>query len=344
MKAVSYTTTGDSDVLHLIERDEPHAGPGEVRVHIHVSAVNPTDWKSRRGAGPAELPQPQVPNQDGAGVVDEVGDGVTGLAPGDRVWVWDAAFQRSEGTAQERVVLPARQAVPLPDSASFEVGASLGIPALTAHRALTASEYGPAELAPGSLAGRTVLVAGGAGAVGHAAIQLAVWAGATVVATVSSHEKAELARAAGAHHVVDYTEPETAQAIGALAPRGVDIVVEVNVSANAELDTRVAARSATIASYADGPGVVDASIPIRPSMQKNLRWQFLLTYTVTPEEKAAAVRAVAAAVADGALPVGTEHGLPLTRFPLAETAAAHDAVEGGIVGKVLIDVSERPTS
>lgn len=339
MKAVSYSRTGDSDVLHLIEREEPHPGPGEVRVRIHVSAVNPTDWKSRRGSGAADLPQSQVPNQDGAGVVDAIGEGVADRALGDRVWLWHAAFQRPEGTAQELVVLPAQQTVPLPSAASFDLGASLGIPALTAHRALTASDHGPAELTPGSLAGRTVLVAGGAGAVGHAAIQLAVWAGATVIATVSSHEKAELARAAGAHHVVDYTDSDTSQAIGALAPRGVDMIVEVNVAANAALDTRVAAQGATIASYADSPGVTDATIPIRASMQKNLRWQFLLTYTVTAEEKAAAVRAVAAAVADGALPVGTEHGLPVTRFPLAETAAAHDAVENGTVGKVLIDVA-----
>lgn len=338
MKAVSYTSTGDSDVLVIGERPEPHAGAGEVRVRIHVSGVNPTDWKSRQGSGPATLPRPQVPNQDGAGVVDEVGPGVSDRAPGDRVWVWDAAYRRADGTAQELVVLPASQTVPLPDGVGFDVGASLGIPALTAHLALTSSESVPDELAPGSLDGRTVLVAGGAGAVGHAAIQLAVWAGATVIATVSSHEKAELARAAGAHHVVDYREPETAEAIGALAPRGVDVVVEVNVSANAELDSKVAARNATIASYADAPGSSEAAIPIRPSMQKNLRWQFLLTYTVTPEAKAAAVRAVSAAVAAGALPVGAEHGLPITRFPLEQTAAAHDAVKEGIVGKVLIDL------
>ena len=339
MKAVSYSSTGDSDVLTLGERPEPHAGEGEVRVRIHVSGVNPTDWKARQGSGSAELPRPQVPNQDGAGVVDEVGPGVSGLTPGDRVWVWDAAYQRPDGTAQELVVLPSDQVVALPDDVSFDVGASLGIPALTAHRALTSSESVPAELAPGVLDGRTVLVAGGAGAVGHAAIQLAVWAGATVIATVSSHEKAELARAAGAHHVVNYREPDTAEAIGALAPRGVDIVVEVNVSANAELDTRIAGRNATIASYADAPGAAEVTIPIRPSMQKNLRWQFLLTYTVTPEAKAAAVRAVAAAAAAGALPVGAEHGLPITRFPLEQTAAAHDAVKNGIVGKVLIDLT-----
>jgi len=340
MQAVTYSSTGDSDVLVLGEREEPHAGPGEVRVRIHVSGVNPTDWKSRRGSGDnAPLPRPQVPNQDGAGVVDEVGDGVTALRPGDRVWVWDAAYQRPDGTAQELVVLPARQVVALPDEVGFDVGASLGIPALTAHRALTSYEHAPTELSRGSLDGRTVLVAGGAGEVGHAAIQLAVWAGATVISTVSSHEKAELARAAGAHHVVNYTDPDTAKAIGALAPRGVDIVVEVNPVANAGLDVRVAATGATIAIYADTPGESEVSIPVRPSMSKNLRWQFVLTYTTAAEVKDAAVRAVTAAVADGALPVGAEHGLPLTRYPLAETAAAHDAVEGGIVGKVLIDLA-----
>ncbi|MEV8213628.1 NADPH:quinone reductase [Leifsonia sp. NPDC077715] len=339
MKAVTYSTTGGSDVLTLGEREEPRPGPGEVRVRIHVSGVNPTDWKARKGGGPKELPRPQVPNQDGAGVVDEVGAGVTAFAPGDRVWVWDAAYQRPDGTAQELVVLPERQVVALPDDVTFDEGASFGIPALTAHRALTSYEHAPTELAPGSLDGRTVLVAGGAGAVGHAAIQLAVWAGATVIATVSSHDKAELARAAGAHHVVNYTEPDTAQAIGALAPRGVDIVVEVNVSANAELDVKVTGANATIASYADAPGADAVTIPVRPSMSKNLRWQFVLTYTVAPATKDAAVRAVSAAAADGALRVGAEHGLPITRFPLAETAAAHDAVENGAVGKVLIDVA-----
>ncbi|GAA1448519.1 NADPH:quinone reductase [Leifsonia poae] len=339
MKAVTYSSTGSSDVLHFGERDEPHPAAGEVRVRIHVSGVNPTDWKARQGSGETELPQPQVPNQDGAGVVDEIGDGVTGIAVGDRVWVWDAAYKRPDGTAQELAVVPARQVVRLPDDVSFDVGASLGIPALTAHRALTVHENSPGELAPGALDGRTVVVAGGAGAVGHAAIQLAVWAGATVVSTVSSHEKAELARAAGAHHVVNYRDSDAAQAIGALAPRGVDIIVEVNAAANAELDVRVAAPDASIAIYADGADSPGVTIPTRPSMSKNLRFQFVLTYTTPPEVKAAAVRAVSAALADGALPVGAEHGLPITRFALADTAAAHDAVEKGLVGKALIDVA-----
>ena len=338
MKAVSYRTTGPSSVLEFGDVGEPHPAPGEVRVRIHVSGVNPTDWKARSAGGRAtELAAALVPNQDGAGVVDEVGAGVTGFAVGDRVWVWDAAYQRPDGTAQERVVLPVRQVVTLPDDVSFDVGASLGIPALTAHRALTASDRSPQELAPGALAGLVVLVAGGAGAVGHAAIQLAVWAGATVISTVSSPSKADLARAAGAHHVVDYREEDAATAIRRLAPGGVDIVVEVNPAANFGLDAEVAAPDATVSVYADnGEPVI---VPVRPSMAKNVRYQFMLTYTVSAADKDAAVRAVAAAVADGALPVGEEAGLPITRFPLAQTAAAHDAVEAGAVGKVLIDVA-----
>ncbi|WP_431278912.1 NADPH:quinone reductase [Leifsonia poae] len=337
MKAVTYSSTGPSEVLTFGEREEPHAGAGEVRVRIHVSGVNPTDWKARQGSGSAELPVPQVPNQDGAGVVDEVGDGVEGLHVGDRVWLWDAAYKRPNGTAQELVALPARHAVKLQDAVSFDVGASLGIPALTAHRALTSYDYAPRELAPGSLTGRTVLVAGGAGAVGHAAIQLAVWAGATVVSTVSSHDKAVLAADAGAHHVVNYRDDDAAKAIGALAPRGVDIIVEVNPSANADLNIRVASVDATISIYADAKP--ELAIPVRPSMSKNLRYQFVLTYTTPTDVKDAAVRAVARAAGDGALGVGAENGLPFTRFSLAETAAAHDAVENGLVGKALIDVT-----
>jgi NADPH2:quinone reductase len=173
---------------------------------VRVSGVNPTDWKARRGgrSGP-ELPFPEVvPNQDGAGTIDAIGEGVLAARVGERVWLWEAAWRRAHGTAQEFVVLSERQAVRLPDTVSFDVGASVGIPALTAHRCLTVSELSPRALSSGALAGQTVLVAGGAGAVGHAAIQLARWAGARVLSTVSSPEKAKLALAAGAEHVVNY--------------------------------------------------------------------------------------------------------------------------------------------
>ena len=339
MRAVIHTETGGPEVLRVVERDVPQPGPGQVRVRVVVSGVNPTDWKARRGGGPGQAPPfPQVvPNQDGAGVVDAVGEGVEGLAPGQRVWLWEAAFRRAEGTAQEYVVLPARQAVPLPAGASFEVGASLGIPALTAHRCLTVADGGPDRLAPGALAGRTVLVAGGAGAVGHAAIQLARWAGATVVTTVSGPAKGDLARAAGAGHVVDYRQHDAAAAIRAVAPGGVHHVVEVAPSANAALDAAVVAADATVAIYADDGGGA-FSLRVRDHLSINTRFQFVLVYTVPAAAKRAAVEDVSAALAAGALPVGEEHGLPLHRFSLERTGEAHAAVEAGVTGKVLVDV------
>ena len=336
MKAVVYSNAGGPDVLRLVEREVPEPGPGEVRVQVRVSGVNPTDWKRRRGGLTDDFSE-QVPNQDGAGVIDAVGPGVDAGRVGQRVWVWQAAYQRSGGTAQEYATLPERLAVPLPDDASFDLGAALGVPALTAHRALTVADGGPAQLAPGALTGRTVLVAGGAGAVGNGAIQLARWAGARVITTVSSREKAELATAAGAQHVVNYRESDPAGAIRALAPDGVNLIVEVAASANAALDQAVAANNAAIAFYADD-GATEFTIAIRPAMVANLRWQGVLLYTIEEAAKDAAVAAVRAAVGDGAIRVGEEAGLPLHRFALEEASAAHAAVENHVVGKVLIDV------
>jgi NADPH2:quinone reductase len=279
-----------------------------------------------------------VPNQDGSGTIDAVGEGVPEDRIGERVWLWEAAWQRADGTAQEFLVLPARQAVPLPNDASFDLGASLGIPALTAHRCLTVAELGPRKLAPGALLGQTVSVAGGAGAVGHAAIQLARWAGARIISMVSSDEKANLARAAGSEHVVHYRERDAVDEIRALAPDGVDLVVEVAPAANAALDGAVLASNGTVAAYAS-EGDMRLELHVRALMSRNLRYQFVLVYTVSAAAKEQAVADVAAAVADGALPVGEHAGLPLHRFPLEETADAHAAVERGVVGKALIDLS-----
>ena len=334
MKAIVYDHAGDSGVLELRDRDIRDPRSGEVRVRVAVSGVNPTDWKSRAGA---PVSSPKVPNQDGAGVVEAVGPDVADFAVGDRVWLWDVAYQTSEGTAQQSVTLPADKVVALPEGESFDTGASLGIPALTAHLALAANSNGPARLAPGTLDGRVVLVTGGAGAVGHAAIQLAVWAGATVITTVSGDEKGELARRAGAHHVVNYRDDDVAEAVQAIAPDGVDTIVDVNIAANIDTDVRVIGADGTISSYTDDGGG-QVAFSARPLMGRNVRLQFILTYTASATAKADAVAAVSAALADGALRVGEEHGLPLTRFTLADTAAAHDAVENGTVGKVLIDV------
>ena len=334
MRAVVHRGGTGPEALELVERPVPEPGPGEVRVRVAVSAVNPTDWKSR-GAG--TLAEGAVPNQDGAGTIDAVGpDSERSL--GERVWLWEAAWQRPDGTAQEQVVLPSAQAVPLPDEASFDLGASLGIPALTAHRCLTVADGGPDRLHPGALQGRTVLVAGGAGAVGHAAIQLARWAGATVLTTVSSPEKAALAQAAGAHGVVDYRAEDAAAAVRRLAPDGVDLVVEVAAAADVGLDLAVIAPHASVAVYADDSGA-QVVLPVRASMVLNTRWQFVFVYTVPRAAKAAAVEDVRAAVAAGALPVGEQAGLPLHRFALEDTGRAQAAVQGGAVGKVLIDLA-----
>jgi len=339
LRAVVYSRAGRPDVLRVVERPLPEPGSGEVRVAVQVSGVNPTDWKARRGSGgDAQLPFPEVvPNQDGAGTIDAVGAGLDPSRVGERVWLWEAAWQRAHGTAQEYVVLPSRQAVRLPDGISFDVGASLGIPALTAHRCLTVSELEPHRLAPGVLAGQTVLVAGAAGAVGHAAIQLARWGGALVITTVSSDEKAKLGHAAGADHVVNYRSSDAADQIRDLVPDGVDILVELAPAANAALDVAVLAPNGTVAVYASDGGS-ELALVVSDLMSRNIRYQFVLVYTVPRAAKDQAVADVAAAVADGALPVGADAGLPLHRFALEQAAEAHAAVEGGAVGKVLIDV------
>ncbi len=338
MRAIVYTETGGPDVLRLVDREVREPGPGEVRVRIRVSGVNPTDWKTRSGVT-ASLPADTglVPHQDGAGDVEAVGSDVTHVGVGDRVWVWEAAYRRADGTAQEQMVVPAEQVVALPPAASYDVGASLGVPALTAHRCLTVREGGPERVGAGTHDGLTVLVAGGAGAVGHAAIQLARWAGASVVATVSGPEKAELAHAAGASAVVNYRDADAADQVRAVASDGVDLVVEVAPGVNAGLDAEVVAQGASVAVYAND-GAADAQLPVRPFMGLNTRWQFVLLYTVPRVAKDRGVEDVSTAVAAGALPVGAAHGLPLHRYDLADTAAAHAAVEAGAVGKVLVDL------
>jgi NADPH2:quinone reductase len=339
MRAITYTRLGDPSVLELVERPVPEPGEGEVRIRVHVSGVNPTDWKSRSGTTGGGAPSgPTVPNHDGAGVVDKVGAGVTGLGVGDRVWVTLAGDGRPQGgTAQECTVVPAGRVFPLPGAADFELGASVGIPAVTAHRALTVAEDGPARLHPGAFAGRVVLVAGGAGAVGNAAIQLARWADAIVIATVSGEAKAKLAAAAGAHHVVNYREPGAADRIRALAPDGVDLIAEVAAGANAELDQAVLCPRGSISIYANDGGVPFA-LDVRRNMGLNARYQFVLLYTVGWDLITAAAEDVNRAIADGGFRVGEEAGLPLHRFALEDAPAAHAAVENGAVGKVLVTV------
>lgn len=322
MRAALYRRTGKArDVLVVEDVEPPETGRGDVRVRVAVSAVNPTDWKARSRSGTlGDLPF-QVPGQDGAGVIEAVGADVDPARVGQRVWLYFAAWRRQWGTAAELCVLPAEQAVPLPDGAGLDLGASMGIPALTAHRCL---------FADGPLDGRTVLVAGGAGAVGHYAIELARWRGARVITTVSSDEKAELARAAGAHAVVNYREEDAAARIRAEAPDGVDRIVEVALDRNLALDKEVAGDNAAIAAYAEGG---TASLAAGDLMSRNVVLRFVLVYTMPKPALRDAIEDVTAALADGAL-----SELPAHRFELERIADAHDAVEGGAVGKVLVDV------
>jgi NADPH2:quinone reductase len=345
MKAIIYDRPGEASVLRLVDREIPEPGAGEVRIKVIVSGVNPTDWKTRSGVlGGEPDPIERVPNQDGAGIVDAVGPGVDGVAVGDRVWVMLAAHERpTSGTAQEYTVVPAERVFPLPAGADFDLGASIGVPAVTAHRALTVAEGGPTRLQPGALDGTVVLVAGGAGAVGHAAIQLAGWAGATVITTVSSPAKAAYATAAGAHHVVNYTDADAASQIRGIAPDGVNLVVEVAIGRNAELDLQVLRPRGTISIYAND-GNAPFTVDVRRNMGLNTRYQFVLLYTVGWENITAAAEDINAAITDGALSVGEATGLPLHHFTLEQAAEAHRAVEDGVPGKVLIQVAAEPAS
>jgi NADPH2:quinone reductase len=294
-------------------------GPGEVLVRIHASGVNPTDYKTRSGATGRPIDEFQVPHQDGAGVIEAIGSGVDDDRVGQRAWVWLAAAGRRWGTAAEYTVVPSRHAVPLPDDASFDLGASLGVPAMTAHRCLSAD---------GPVAGRTVLVAGGAGAVGHYAIELAKWAGARVVTTVSGPEKAELAARAGADLVVNYRDPDALEQIRAFTPT-VDRVIELALGANLELDLALATPETVIVTYAAEPQ--NPVLPVRACMNANVTVRFIMLYSVPAIALDSAVEDITVALTAGAL---TE--LPVHRFPLEEIVAAQEATEGGAVGKVIV--------
>jgi NADPH:quinone reductase len=343
MRAIVYAGKGPSSMMRAAERPVPEPGPGQVRVRMARAGVNPTDWKARAGATSLAGFDEVTPGQDGSGVIDALGPGIPeGAAPpvGTRVWLYLGQHGSPYGTAAEYCVLDAHKAVRLPDSLSdeeaFDLGACLGVPAITAHRALT-SGAGADRLGPGSMDGQCVLVHGGAGAVGNAAIQLAVWSGATVVTTVSSADKAALASAAGAHHVINYRTEDAAAAIRAAAPDGVDLIAEVSPAVNNELDLAVARNGAAIAVYANNGGDT-FPVDIRRTFALNLRYQFLLLYTLDPALLATAAQDVTSAASTGALRAGEQAGLPLHHYPLEATDAAHDAVERGAVGKVLIDI------
>lgn len=320
MKAALYEKTGPArDVLTLANVDCPEPGPGQVRVRVHASGINPTDVKARSGAVPRPIDGFQIPHQDGAGVIDKVGAGVDPARVGQRVWLYFAAHGSRWGTAAEWTVVPEQRAVPLPRAASMELGATMGVPGLTAHRCV---------FADGPVTGKTVLVQGGAGAVGHYAIELAKWGGARVVTTVSGPEKGELARAAGADLVINYTEGDVAGQVRPFAER-VDRIIEVALTANLDTDLALSGPDTVVVTYAaDGP---DPELPVRACMSANVTLRFVLLYGV-PQ----AALDQGAADLTAALEAGALTPLPPHRFLLDDHAAAHEAVENGVSGKVFV--------
>jgi NADPH2:quinone reductase len=324
MRAAWYDHNGDAaDVLMVGELEAPLPVAGEVRVRLVTSGVNPIDVKRRRGARGQVIRDPLVvPGFDGAGVIDAVGEGVDRGRIGTRVWVYEAQWQRPRGTAAELVTLPAERAVPLPEKASFVDGACLGIPALTAYGAVYAD--GPVE-------GRTVLVTGGAGAVGAYAIQFAKLGGARVVATVSGDAKAEIAADAGADYVLNYKAEDVVRRIADLpGGGGVDRIVEVEFGGNLPMSLQVLNQGGVIAAYASDA----VPVPFYTFAYKGAAVRFILVF-VLPE----ALKRQATADLTRWLEGGELRQYVAARFPLAEIAAAHQAQERGPVGNVVVDVA-----
>lgn len=330
MKAAYYEKKGPArEVLTVAELPMPQPAAGEVRVRIHMSAVNPSDTKQRGGArGNVQMPFAKViPHQDGAGVIDAVGDGVAASRIGERVWVYEATLGRPQGTAAQYSCVPAHKAVALPANADFTAGACMGIPAMTAHRCV---------FADGPIAGQNVLVHGGAGAVGYYAVQIAKLGGAArVIATVSRDEQALRAREAGADAVINYRTENVAERIqaicGAAAP--IDRFIEVAFGANLALNLSIAKPGAVIATYSSD-AAPEPVIPFWPLLQKDITVRFVLVYAMSRQAHDDAVQWISQALAHGQL----KHQVHQV-FGLTEVASAHEATESmKPVGKVLIRI------
>jgi NADPH2:quinone reductase len=323
MRAAYYEKNGAArDVLRVAEVDTPQPGPGEVRVKLKTSGVNPSDVKAREGRT-RKLSFPRViPHSDGAGEIDAVGDGVPATRKGERVWIWNAQWKRPFGTCAEYVVLPQALASPLPAGASFEAGACLGIPAMTAYHAVAVA---------GATKGSTVLITGGAGGVGHYAIQFAKARGATVLTTVSSEEKAKLAKQAGADHTIDYKRENVGERVMALTGKtGVDAVVEMDLAANAKHHPGWLRPRGHVVVY--GTGSAEAAIRAQPLLVNAIKIEFIFVYELTAQEREAAVSAINRMLENKTLINNVARLLPLS-----DIVAAHETVEQGkALGNVVV--------
>jgi len=323
MKAIWYDKNGDSSVLQYGDLPTPSPGVGEVLVRLATSGVNPSDWKSRRGSRGMPFPR-VIPHSDGAGTIAAVGEGVDKARIAQRVWVWNGQWQRPFGTAAEYIALPAIQAVPLPDNTPFEAGACLGIPALTALHAL---------LTDGGVAGQSVLVTGGAGAVGHYAIQFARLLGASrILTTISSEAKAAHALNAGADLAINYRSEDVAERVlAATGGRGVDRMVDLDVGGHAKLLPQLLAPGGLCAAY--GSNTPEAGFVFGPSIVRGIAVRFFIVYELNAAQRATAIGAL-----DTWLRAGLVQHAIAARVPLAECRAAHDAVEAGrYMGNLVLD-------
>ncbi len=327
MRAAIYDRVGPaSEVLQVADVPTPIPGAGEVRIRLAWSGVNPSDVKTRAGSRSRVLPFPQIiPHSDGSGTIDEVGANVPRTRIGERVWTWNAAWGRPFGTAAEYIVLPANQAVLLPDNVDGEAGACLGVPALTAWHAVNVD---------GGVAGKTVLIAGGAGAVGHYAIQIARHLGAKkILSTVSGEEKAKHAQTAGADCVVNYKSEDVVARIQAETEgKGVDRIIEVDFGTNIALDTQVLKRDGDIVVY--GSNALEIAVPFVAMILKNIRLRFFIVYNLNDADRAQAIDGLTSMLKAKQLIHNIAERLPLERI-----AAAHELVEQGrAIGNVVIQI------
>ncbi|MEL6978031.1 MAG: NADPH:quinone reductase [Pseudomonadota bacterium] len=327
MRAITYDRFGAAaEVLALEAPPTPRPAPGEVLVRLRASGVNPSDVKARAGGRPGVVKPPFpkiIPHSDGAGVIEAVGDGVAASRIGERVWIWNGQWRRAYGTAAEYIALPQEQAVPLADRLSFEAGAVLGIPGLTACHAV---------LGGGSVEGRFVLVSGGAGTVGRLAVQCATASGARVLATARGAEGIDAAKSAGAEAVFDYTSPGLVdQILEATGGALIDRIVEVEFGRNAETNAAVIAEGGVITSFGSAKDMTP-SIPFYPLMFKAVTIELVLVYLLSAEKRAAAIAALSELIDRDAL----EFRIAQT-LPLADCAAAHDLVASGArAGSVIL--------
>ncbi|MBW4567935.1 MAG: NADPH:quinone reductase [Tolypothrix carrinoi HA7290-LM1] len=326
MKAAWYEKLGNpQEVLNIGEVEIPQPGANEVRVRVYASGVNPSDVKQRSGWGGLKMRHSRViPHNDGAGIIDAVGEGVSPERVGERVWIYEATLAHPFGTAAEYVVIPSENAVLLPDNTEFAAGACLGVPAMTAHNCV---------FKDGAVTGQTILVTGGAGAVGNYAIQLAKWGGAKVITTVSSPQKAEIARLGKADYAINYKTEDVAARIKEITDnKGVDRVVDVDFASNLETNLAVLKRNGIIATYASDSNK-EPQIPFYSLVYKNVTVHYVLVYMMPKEAHQKAAEDITTCLKAGL------HHVIAQRFPLSQIAAAHEMMESGqAVGNLVVEI------